>query len=81
MEIDLEKTKNFVVELEDFYSNDLRAMCHVKIVNNNLELTIDYEGMQFALWEYYKLKGVDKALEKSKVEFKKIYEQQEAIKN
>ena len=78
--LDLTKTKNFVVELDDFYSNALGSMCHAKIVNNNLELTIDYEGMQLALWEYYKLRGFDNALEKSKEKLEEIFKQ-ETIKN
>ena len=77
--IDLTKTKNFIVELEDFYSKNLGSMCHAKIVNNNLELTIDYDGMQFALWEYYKLRGFDNALEKSKEKLEEIYKKESLV--
>jgi len=46
-------------ELRDAYCDLLKAMCHFKIQDNNLVITIDYSDPGFAEWDYLKL--TDKA--------------------
>lgn len=42
-------------ELRSAYCAKLHAMCHFKIEDNNLVITVDYDSKGFAEWEYLRL--------------------------
>ncbi len=61
-------TRDMIFDLDDFYSEKLGVFCHAQVHDNSLILKIDYDGMQFALWKYFEMCGLDtpEALKKSK---------------